>query len=167
MELTGKWPYIAGAGLLLLLIILARSGGSAGGSATLVPVPTGSAGDDAVRLQHEQNSGALLGALVSGATQLTGQIEGYRGAVAVTNAQYAGEATLQNINAQAQQAIAGIAAGRDVEINRATTAAQVEVNRQNTDSSNTVAKANARASSNNGFWSAVGNIAGAALKFLF
>jgi hypothetical protein len=174
MNLDGKWPYIAGGGLLLLLLILSRSGGSVGGSSTLVPIPTGSAGDDAVKLQHESNSGAILGALVQGATALTGQVNGYRGAVDVTTAQYQGESMLATVNGRTQAALASIGAGRDVSLAKVqlqglqdSNATARAVSQQQTDSANTVAKAGARAQTNSSFWGAAASIGGAVLKFLF
>lgn len=173
MDMQGKWPYVAGAGLLLLLLLLARSGGSAGGSSTLTPVPVSSAGDDALKLQRESNNAGLLGALISSATALTGQVNGYRGAIDVTTAQYQGESMLAAAQGRTAAALATISAGRDVDLAninlaglRDSNARDVTINRQSTDSANTVAKANARAQSNGGFWSAVGSIAGAAVKFL-
>lgn len=166
MDLKENWPVFAGAGLLLVLVLLSRSG-SAGSGTTLQPIPTSSAGDDAVRLQAEQNKGALLGTLANSAAALTGQVNGIRGQVDITNAQYQGQAMLDQINGATQQALATLSVNRDVAIRQSDNATALASVRMTTDSANTVAKAQARASSNNGFWGAVASVGSAIIKAIF
>lgn len=145
MDMKESWPYLAGAGLLVLLIALGR-GGSSGGS-TLTAIPTSNPASDALDLQREIDRAGILSAVVNSATALQGAVNGYRGQVAVTQAQYAGESTLATINADAQTAIAKVASERDI-----------TVNAQNVQSANVISSMNNKTARTTGV---VGAVAGA------
>lgn len=173
MDMEKNWPYIAGAGILLVLLVLARSGG--GGSAPMLVGSSSSPADDALALAREQDRTSLLGTVVNAATALQGSVNGYRGAVAVTDAQYKGEAVITGLQGDTARALATVAAGRDTMINRDSTQAAVTANRDsanaavkmnydNADRDITIGKANARAATNNGFFGSLGAIAGAVTK---
>lgn len=177
MDMEKSWPYLAGAGVLLVLLVLARSGGSSSSGSGLIALPTSTPATDALAMQRETDGAGLVGSLITAATALQGSVNGYRGQIGVTDAQYRGESALAAINGRTATALANVSAGRDVTINRDQTSAAVTMNRDatsaavkmnydNADRDITIGKANARAASNNGIFGALSSIAGAVAKVI-
>lgn len=157
MDLDKTWPYLVGGGLVLLLLILGRSGGPSAGASTLTAIPTSTGAGDALAMQKEQDRTALLGTVVNAATALQGAVNGYRGQVLVTEAQFAGESALATINSRSQQAIARIGADRDVAIVDKSVTGAVTMNEANADRDITIGKANARAATTGAIVNGISN----------